>query len=106
GIVGYVAHGCTVTGQRYLAMERLVGETLAARLARGPLGVRDAARVGHDVAEALAAAHGLVHRDIKPSNIFLSEGEAERITLLDFGLARGKHAPTVTRSGALVGTPS
>ncbi|WP_438008396.1 protein kinase [Sorangium sp. So ce321] len=108
GIVGYVAHGTTALGERYLAMERLVGVTLAARLAEGPLGVRDAARVGHGVAAALAAAHekDLVHRDIKPSNIFLENGSVERVKLLDFGLARGKDAPAVTGAGSLVGTPS
>ncbi|WP_437971487.1 serine/threonine-protein kinase [Sorangium sp. So ce260] len=108
GIVGYVAHGSTALGERYLAMERLVGVTLAERLADGPLGVRDAARVGHGVASALAAAHekGLVHRDIKPSNIFLQDGAADRVKLLDFGLARGKNAPAVTGAGTLVGTPS
>ncbi|AUX38762.1 uncharacterized protein SOCE26_001400 [Sorangium cellulosum] len=108
GIVRYVAHGSTALGERYLAMERLVGVTLEARLAEGPLGVRDAVRVGHGVAAALAAAHerGLVHRDIKPSNIFLESGAAERVKLLDFGLARGKDAPAVTKAGSLVGTPS
>ncbi|WP_437960696.1 serine/threonine-protein kinase [Sorangium sp. So ce119] len=108
GIVGHVAHGSTALGERYLAMERLVGVTLAERLAEGPLGVRDAARVGHGVAAALAAAHerGLVHRDIKPSNIFLQDGSVERVKLLDFGLARGKDAPAVTGAGSLVGTPS
>ncbi|WP_437308214.1 serine/threonine-protein kinase [Sorangium sp. So ce388] len=108
GIVGYVAHGTTALGERYLAMERLVGVTLATPLAEGPLGVRDAARVGHGVAAALAAAHekGLVHRDIKPSNIFLESGSVERVKLLDFGLARGKDAPAVTGAGSLVGTPS
>ncbi len=107
GIVGYVAHGSTAAGERYLAMERLEGVTLAARLAHGPLGVGDAARVGHGVAAALAAAHGLglVHRDIKPSNIFLEGGTADRVKVLDFGLARGKDAPALTRSGSLLGTP-
>jgi len=108
GIVGYVAHGTTAEGQRYLALEQLTGVTLAARLVAGPLGVQDAARVGCGVATALAAAHGraLVHRDIKPSNVFLEDGDPERVKLLDFGLARAKDAPAMTRSGALVGTPS
>jgi len=108
GIVGYIAHGRTADGSRYLAMDRLAGATLAARLAEGPLSVQDAACVGHGIAAALAAAHdhGLVHRDIKPSNIFLRDGAAARVTLLDFGLARGTDAPAVTQAGALVGTPS
>ncbi|WP_437321111.1 serine/threonine-protein kinase [Sorangium sp. So ce385] len=108
GIVGYIAHGSTPMGERYLAMERLVGVTLAERLAAGPLGVRDAAEVGHGVASALAAAHekGLVHRDIKPSNIFLQDGAVDRVKLLDFGLARGPNAAAVTGAGTLVGTPS
>ncbi|WP_437728545.1 serine/threonine-protein kinase [Sorangium sp. So ce861] len=108
GIVGYIAHGSTPMGERYLAMERLVGVTLAERLAAGPLGVRDAAEVGHGVASALAAAHekGLVHRDIKPSNIFLQDGAVDRVKLLDFGLARGPNAAAVTGVGTLVGTPS
>lgn len=107
GIVAHVAHGCTAQGECYLAMERLAGATLAERLAEGPLGVQQAARLGHGVAEALAVAHGqgLVHRDIKPSNIFLQDGEPSRIKLLDFGLARRRHAPALTHAGALLGTP-
>jgi serine/threonine-protein kinase len=108
GIVGYVAHGSSAQGERYLAMERLEGVTLAARLAEGPLGVQDTVRVGHGAASALAAAHrhGLVHRDIKTSNLFLAGGSTSRVKLLDFGLARGPDAAAVTRTGALVGTPS
>ncbi|XXX81801.1 serine/threonine-protein kinase [Sorangium sp. So ce134] len=108
GIVGYIAHGSTPLGERYLAMERLVGVTLAERLAAGPLGVRDAVEVGHGVASALAAAHekGLVHRDIKPSNVFLQDGAPDRVKLLDFGLARAQNAAAVTGAGTLVGTPS
>src|SRR5688572_29015955 len=53
-IVRHVAHGTSESGALYLAMERLVGMTLAAKLAAGPLGVLDALRVGHGVASALA----------------------------------------------------
>jgi len=108
GVVAHVAHGSTAEGGRFLAMERLEGVTLAQRLADGPLSAREAARVGHDTAAALAAAHcqGLVHRDIKPSNLFLEAGDVRRLKVLDFGLARAAEAPAVTAAGSLVGTPS
>ncbi|HEU4583851.1 MAG TPA: serine/threonine-protein kinase [Polyangiaceae bacterium] len=107
GIVAHVAHGRSADGECYLAMERLVGLTLAERLAQGPLSSDDATRVGQGVAAALAAAHahGLVHRDLKPANIFLEQSASLSIKLLDFGLARAAHALAVTHSGALVGTP-
>jgi len=107
GIVGYVAHGRTAGGESYLAMDQLAGVTLAQRLTEGTLGVQQAARLGHDVAQALAAAHGqgLVHRDIKPSNIFLQEGDPTRVKLLDFGLARAEDAAPLTHAGSLLGTP-
>ena len=70
----------------YFVMEYLEGETLADRLARGPLPLDLAMRYGTQVAGALAAAHrqGFIHRDLKPSNIMLTREGAK---LLDFGLA-------------------
>ena len=71
----------------YLVMEMLRGESLASRLARGPLPPAEAVRVAHDVARGLAHAHahGVIHRDLKPANVFLcAEGT---VKVLDFGLA-------------------
>ena len=79
GIVRYVAHGETVDGEPYLAMEWLDGEDLEHRLAPGALGVAASLAVVRGAADALAAAHraGVVHRDVKPSNLFLWGGELE-----------------------------
>jgi serine/threonine protein kinase/Tol biopolymer transport system component len=102
-------------GVSYLVMELVEGETLSARLAKGPLPLELALRLGATIAEALAKAHrhGIIHRDLKPANVMLTKGGAK---LLDFGLAR--HAgesltthdsPTVigapiTSAGMIVGT--
>jgi eukaryotic-like serine/threonine-protein kinase len=72
----------------YLIMELLRGETLAARLARGPLRPRQAVATAVEIARGLAHAHlhGVVHRDLKPGNVFLCEDG--QVKVLDFGLAR------------------
>jgi eukaryotic-like serine/threonine-protein kinase len=74
-------------GVDFLVMEYLEGETLAARLRKGPMPLTHALRTAVEIAEALAAAHaqGIVHRDLKPSNVMLTAVGAK---LLDFGLAR------------------
>ena len=76
-----------VGGGLFLVMQFLEGETLAARLSRGALSIKDTLDVGIQIAEALAAAHraGIVHRDLKPGNVMLTRAGAR---LLDFGLAR------------------
>ena len=68
-------------------MELLDGESLADRLARGPLPFDEASAIALTVVETLAAVHerGLIHRDLKPANIFLTR---HGVKLLDFGLAR------------------
>jgi serine/threonine protein kinase len=89
----------------YLVMELMEGETLAARLERGPLPTDLLLRTGIEIADALDRAHrsGIVHRDLKPGNVMLTKGGAK---LMDFGLARGA-GPTAGPSGsALSQTPT
>src|SRR5262245_18128041 len=93
-------HICTLydvgnqDGIDFLVMEHLEGETLAARLTRGPLPLDEALKIADAIADALDKAHrnGITHRDLKPSNIMLTRGGAK---LLDFGLA--KHVVTVVQ---------
>ncbi|MDZ5648602.1 serine/threonine-protein kinase [Nitrospirillum sp. BR 11828] len=84
GIFGLEQEG----DQTYLAMEHVEGETLAARLAQGPLPLDQALDIAAQLADALAAAHGqgVVHADIKPANVILDQRSHPR--LVDFGLAR------------------
>src|SRR5512141_1941791 len=74
-------------GVDYLVLEYVEGETLATRLAKGPVPLELLLKVGTEIAEALDKAHraGIVHRDLKPGNIMLAKDGAK---LLDFGLAR------------------
>ena len=105
-IVDYVAHGETVDGEPYLAMEWLIGESLAQRLERERLSIADAAILGERIADALDHAHaaGVVHRDLKPSNIFLVDREASGAHLIDFGVAKQADRD-LTHTGQLIGTP-
>jgi len=96
-------------GHVYAVMELLEGETLRARLARGPLPVQKAIETGAAIADGLAAAHarGIVHRDIKPENIFI--GSSGHVKVLDFGLAKMPDAPGAganaeTATGIVLGT--
>ena len=87
-----------------LVLEYLDGQTLTARLQRGPLPVPEAIRIASDVASALESAHrqGIVHRDLKPGNIMLMKSGAK---LLDFALA--KIAPVASiASAAAAGQPT
>jgi serine/threonine protein kinase len=95
-------------GELFLAMELLDGESLADRIARGPLAVAEAGQIALAMLDALAPLHqrGILHRDLKPSNVFLTE---RGVKLLDFGLARAATAsdqPALTQPDMVVGTPN
>jgi eukaryotic-like serine/threonine-protein kinase len=93
-----------VDGQPYLVMQRVEGETLEQRLARGPITVPQALELVSAVADALAEVHalGIVHRDLKPSNIMVT---ARGPKVLDFGLAAVRGHGRMTEVGQAVGTP-
>jgi Tol biopolymer transport system component len=106
---------CTLfdVGEDFLVMELLEGESLADRIARGPLPLPDVLRYGAQIADALDRAHrsGVVHRDLKPANVMVTRSGAK---LLDFGLAKGPVVDVsvdgatqqrpLTQEGAILGT--
>jgi len=87
----------------YLVMELVEGETLAARLARGRLSIKEAVDHARSLADALGHAHrrGITHRDVKPGNVVITRSGT--LKLLDFGLARiGEHHGAVTAAVSTV----
>ena len=97
-------------GELFIAMELLEGESLAARLAHGPLPLSESRDITLTMLSALEAIHacGMIHRDLKPSNIFLTP---HGVKLLDFGLASAVQGPgdhthvSITMPGTVMGTP-
>jgi serine/threonine-protein kinase len=105
-------------GTSCIVMELVDGETLQARIQRGPIEIAEALAIAKQIAEALEAAHdkGVIHRDLKPGNIMLADG---KVKVLDFGLAKAydtpssasdlAHSPTLTgmaatSAGVILGT--
>ena len=101
--------------KRYLILEFVEGQSLADRIAGGPLPLDEAAAIAIEILDALEAAHekGIVHRDLKPANVMLTA--AGRVKVLDFGLAKAlapeggtattntSNSPTLTAAGTQVG---
>ncbi|GAA2131667.1 serine/threonine-protein kinase [Nocardioides bigeumensis] len=90
----------------WLVMEYVEAQTLADLLAAGPLRAERAARIGAQVASALAAAHaaGIIHRDVKPANILVADDDEAKIS--DFGIAHLVVDERLTRTGLVSGTPA
>ncbi len=95
------------SGQPYVVMEYVAGDTLADRIrATGGIGLDSARSIIGQVAAALDAAHsvGIVHRDVKPSNILITDRGVAK--LADFGIARQTGDTAITQTGLVIGTPS
>jgi serine/threonine-protein kinase len=110
-IVPVLSAGQTADGLPYYTMPFVRGESLRARIDKGPVPLDESIGILRDVARALAYAHreGIVHRDIKPENILLSEGTA---VVTDFGIAKALQAArteatggALTQTGTSLGSP-
>jgi tRNA A-37 threonylcarbamoyl transferase component Bud32 len=103
-----IAAGTASQARPYLAMELVDGPNLHTRLRLGPFAAADVARIGSDLADALAYIHGrgVIHRDLKPANILLAgqPAGAVRTKLADFGVARVLEGTRLTSTGATIGT--
>jgi eukaryotic-like serine/threonine-protein kinase len=110
-----LVHPCVTTlydvveedGRPWLVMERVESRSLQEVVQRsGPLPWRTVARIGLDVLDALEAAHaaGIVHRDVKPANVLVGADCAAHLT--DFGIAIATGNPSITTSGAILGSPA
>lgn len=96
-------------GRSYFAMEHVSGQNLEERiLEQGPANEEQVLALMRGLASALVAVHsaGLIHRDIKPSNVVLRGNDFSDPVLVDFGLAKRPADHTLTRTGAVLGTPA
>ena len=99
------------TGQPYIVLEYLQGETLASRLASGRLQLDEAMAITRQIGSALQAAHraGVVHRDLKPDNVFLCTPEEDmptKVKVLDVGISKIRGSQSLrTQDAILMGTP-
>ena len=93
-------------GRRYLALELVEGESLADKLARGPLPIGEAVDLCLQIASGIEAAHeaGVIHRDLKPGNVLVTP--SDQVKIVDFGLAKGRVAPESAIGDSPSQTPS
>jgi serine/threonine protein kinase len=107
-VVAYIGHGRSETGEAFLVMEWLEGETLKDRIQRAPMTFTEVIDIALGIARALADVHalGVIHRDLKPANVFLVGRRADEVRVLDFGVARLRGgAAQLTVTGEAIGTP-
>jgi serine/threonine protein kinase len=107
GVAKILDGGYLDTGRPYLVMELLDGESLSDLLERTRVDLANALRIIDDVLAVVATAHAseIVHRDLKPANVFLTR--SGRTIVLDFGVAKLLDGTaTLTRTGAMIGTPA
>ena len=116
GIIDVFDYGKLPTGEAYLVMDFLQGESLTERLKRdGVVPLAQLVGIARQVAAAVGAAHGkgIVHRDLKPDNVYLEPDAAMpfgiRVKVIDFGIAKladeGSPDEVKTQAGELLGTP-
>ena len=112
-IVEVLDLGNLPTGERFMVMEFLDGESLGDRIKkRKRMAPQELAPLIHGLLEGLAAAHdaGIVHRDLKPDNVYLINNKNQRdfVKVLDFGVSKFSALDTdmsMTKTGAVMGTP-
>ncbi|HEY4106884.1 MAG TPA: serine/threonine-protein kinase [Polyangiaceae bacterium] len=115
-IVEVLDLGNLASGDRYMVMEFMDGDSLSARIQKkGRITPADLYPIAHQLLAALDAAHtaGIIHRDLKPDNVYLLKtrgGQADFVKLLDFGISKfnqlsGDSGFSMTRTGAVMGTP-
>src|SRR4051812_36972125 len=115
-IVEVLDMGNLPSGDRYMVMEFMDGDSLSGRIkSKGRLSPGELYPIAHQLLAALDAAHGagIIHRDLKPDNVYLlrsRSGVADFVKLLDFGISKfnqlsGDSGFSMTRTGAVMGTP-
>ncbi len=108
-VVMVLDFGRDETGELFIVMEYVAGDTLSTLIHAGPLPLTRAISFGAQLADALQCVHeaGLIHRDVKPANVIIRKG-TDHLKLMDFGIAHtiDDERTHLTQSGVIVGTPA